>query len=250
MTNIPLPVAAHRATATSTTTATTEGALIGLPDRLPRLRRRVHPVHPRIHAGHRRAADGDTARPCGGGAPVIGQAQSGLVLDVVAGDDVDEEVEDVGAGDGGGDVVLLEGAALVLLGVEPGSDGEFEDEELACLGEEDGGFGGDHADVFIGFHDLLDAGEGELVVPEVVYLFDFGALVGPEHLELLLLLLEELLEWGGCCCCCCWGGTGSGLAVGGVVGVGIVGGLGGWDCFFGVSMEWRETERERDGWID
>lgn len=79
--------------------------------------------------------------------------------------------------------------------MEPGADGEFEDEELAGFGKEDRGLGGDHADILVGLHDLLDAGEGELVVLEVVDVFDLLALVGPEHLELLLLLLEEVVEW-------------------------------------------------------
>ena len=81
--------------------------------------------------------------------------------------------------------------------MQPRPNRELEDEELAGLGEQDGRLGGDHAHVLVGFHDLLDAGEGELVVLEVVYLLDFLALVGPEHLELLLLLLEEVVEWGG-----------------------------------------------------
>jgi len=129
--------------------------------------------------------------------------ERGVVLDLVAGDDVDEDVENVGASDGGGDVVLLEGAALVLVGVEPGADGELEDEELAGLGEEDGGLGGDHADVLVGLHDLLDAGQGELVVLEVVHVLDLLPLVRPEHLQLLLLLLEQVLERGRACTCTC-----------------------------------------------
>lgn len=44
------------------------------------------------------------------------------------------------------------------------------------------------------------------MVLEIVNLFDFLALVGPEHLELLLLLLKEVvvrwLRWVRRCCCC------------------------------------------------
>lgn len=78
--------------------------------------------------------------------------------------------------------------------MEPRTDGELEDEELACLGEEDGSLCGDHAHVLVGLHDLLDAGEGELVVLEVIGVLDLLTLVGPEHLELLVLLLEEVVE--------------------------------------------------------
>lgn len=77
--------------------------------------------------------------------------------------------------------------------MKPGSDCELEDEELAGFGEEDGCFGGDHTNVLVGFHDLFDASERELMVLEIVYLLDLLALVGPEHLELLLLLLEKVV---------------------------------------------------------
>ena len=60
---------------------------------------------------------------------------------VLAGHDVDEEVEHVGLGEGGGDVGALQGAALVVFGVDPGAHGEFGDEDVAALGEEDGRFG-------------------------------------------------------------------------------------------------------------
>ena len=60
---------------------------------------------------------------------------------VLAGHDVDEEVEHVGLGEGGGDVGALQGAALVVFGVDPRAHGEFGDEDVAALGEEDGRFG-------------------------------------------------------------------------------------------------------------
>lgn len=81
--------------------------------------------------------------------------------------------------------------------MEPRADCELEDEELAGLGEENGGLGRYHADVLIRLHDLLDASQWELVILKVVDLFNVVALVVPEHLQLLLLLLEEMMKWRG-----------------------------------------------------
>ncbi|GMF30781.1 unnamed protein product [Phytophthora lilii] len=120
-------------------------------------------------------------------------------LDVVARDDVDEEVEDVGLGDSHGDVVALQRAALVLLRVDPGAQTELEDEHLAGLGEEHGRLGADHAHVLVRLHDLLDARERQLVRLEVegagVDLRDLLDLVLPEGVqrELLLLHLRALV---------------------------------------------------------
>ncbi|KAF7838837.1 hypothetical protein G2W53_007319 [Senna tora] len=177
-----------------------------LPYRLPRLRRRldVHSggIHSRPSNHHSTGRGGRLAH----GRIVVRDATRGgphhptecsLVLDLVSGHNIHQEIEYIGAGYGGGDVVLLERAPLVLLGVEPGSDGELEDEELAGLGEENGRLGGDHAHVLVGLHDLLDAGEGELVVLEIVDMLDLLALVGPEHVKLLLLLLKEMVERRG-----------------------------------------------------
>lgn len=59
----------------------------------------------------------------------------------LAGNDIDEEVKHVGLGKGGGNIGALEGAALVLLSMNPGTHGELSDEDVAALGEENGGFG-------------------------------------------------------------------------------------------------------------
>jgi hypothetical protein len=122
-------------------------------------------------------------------------------LSLVPRHDVDEEIEDLGARDGGGDVGFLQRAALVLLGVRPAAVGELEDEHLAGAGEDDGRLGGDHADVLVGLHDLLDAGERQVVVLEVGGGLDLAVLLRPEQLELLLrrgaLLVRLLLRRGG-----------------------------------------------------
>lgn len=99
-----------------------------------------------------------------GGGGAFGGAAGG----VLAGDDVNEEIEHVGFGQGGGDVAALQGAALVVFGVDPGAHGEFCDEDVATFGEEDGRFGRDHLDFRVGFHDFLNAREGELVDFEIM----------------------------------------------------------------------------------
>ena len=49
-------------------------------------------------------------------------------LDLFLGNEVHEEVEDVGVGDAVADVVALESASPVLLGVLPGPVGQLDDE--------------------------------------------------------------------------------------------------------------------------
>lgn len=70
-------------------------------------------------------------------------------------DDINQEIEHVGPGDGRGDVIPLQRPPLVLLGMPPGAERELEHEGLAGAGEEDRGLGGDHPDVLVGLHDLL-----------------------------------------------------------------------------------------------
>lgn len=78
-------------------------------------------------------------------------------------DDVDQEVEHVGFGQGRGDVGPLQCPPLVFLGVDPCSHGELGDEDVAPLGEQDGSLGRNHLHLRIGLHDLLDPGQGQLV---------------------------------------------------------------------------------------
>jgi len=123
----------------------------GVPGRLVEERRRGG-------AEKRNGRSGNVGADAGGG------AGGGAGFELGGGDEVNEEVEEIGVADGGGDVAALEGAAFVLLRVDPGAQGELrrarrgrkgdaggylEDKELACFGEERGGFGGDHAHVLI-----------------------------------------------------------------------------------------------------
>ena len=79
------------------------------------------------------------------------------------GDDVDQEIEHVAFRKGRCDVGSLKSAAFVLLRVDPRPHGQLGDEDVAAFGEEDGSFGTNHLDFWIGFHDLLYARERELV---------------------------------------------------------------------------------------
>merc|ERR1712078_948100 len=115
-----------------------------------------------------------------------------LLLHLVAGHDVDQEVEDVRLGDGRRNVVALQRPALVLLRVDPRAQRELEDEHLARLGEEHRGLRRDHPHVLVALHDLLDARQRELVVLELVrvhlHLHDLLLLALPELLQQLLVL--------------------------------------------------------------
>lgn len=46
----------------------------------------------------------------------------------------------------------------------PGAHGQFGDEDVAALGEEDGRLGRNHLDLRVGLHHLLDPGQGQLVL--------------------------------------------------------------------------------------
>lgn len=47
--------------------------------------------------------------------------------------------------------------------MNPGAHGEFGDKDVAAFGKQDGSFRGYHFDFRIGFHDLLDARERQLM---------------------------------------------------------------------------------------
>mmetsp|Transcript_1268 Transcript_1268/g.4573 ORF Transcript_1268/g.4573 Transcript_1268/m.4573 type:complete len:238 (-) Transcript_1268:7-720(-) len=79
-------------------------------------------------------------------------------------DGFDEEVKVLRVVDGRDDVLFLQRLALRLLREDPGPQRQLQDEELARFGEEDGRFGGDHADVLVGLHDPLDARQREVIV--------------------------------------------------------------------------------------
>ena len=138
------------------------------------------------HVGHGVVRHLGLVDGAGDGADVV-------LFGIVTRDDVDKEVKDVGFLNGGGDVASLQGASLSLLGLGPGAMRELEDEHLAGLCEEDGGLGGDHADVLVGLHDLLDACEREEMVLEVGGLLDLGHLLEPELAELGREFLEVVL---------------------------------------------------------
>jgi len=87
---------------------------------------------------------------------------------ILARDNIDEEVEHVGFGEGSSYVGTLEGPSFVVFCVDPGAHGELGDEDIAAFGEEDGGFGRDHLHFGVGLHDLLDSGQRKLVDLEIM----------------------------------------------------------------------------------
>ncbi|GER36303.1 ribosomal RNA large subunit methyltransferaseK/L [Striga asiatica] len=205
---LPLSVQAAMPTAGPSTASIRAILCGGLPHGLPRLRRGhslcvntwIHPRHswPAHHwLPHGRVIVGHAGHPsCSrwwAHDPLEGRH---LILDFIPRHNINQKIKYVGARDSSGDVILLERAALVLLRVEPRSHGELEYEELARLGEEYWGLCRYHAHVLVGLHDLLDAGQRELVIFEIVHLLDLLALKIPERLEMMLLLFEEVVVGG------------------------------------------------------
>lgn len=80
------------------------------------------------NAGRRRPAT--TGAAAGAGA-----ASLGVACRFFTRDDIGEEVEYLGFGAGRGDVRTLEGAALVLLGMDPGANRQVGDEDITTLGD-------------------------------------------------------------------------------------------------------------------
>lgn len=115
-------------------------------------------------------------------------------LGFFARDDVDEEVEHVGFGEGAGDVAALKRAPFVFFRVDPGAHGEFGDEDVAAFGEEDGSFGRDHLHLRVGFHDLFDPRQWKLVQFVIMILgFKFCYLLLPIGIEDIAVLALEAL---------------------------------------------------------
>jgi len=110
---------------------------------------------------------------------------------IFAGDNIDEEVEHVRFGEGGSYVRALEGASFVVFCVNPGAHCEFCDEDIAAFGEKNGGFGGDHLNLGVSLHDLLDSGERKLVDLEIMA-------VGLEMVDCLLPVGCQNLARGAC----------------------------------------------------
>mmetsp|Transcript_19098 Transcript_19098/g.56225 ORF Transcript_19098/g.56225 Transcript_19098/m.56225 type:complete len:208 (-) Transcript_19098:172-795(-) len=91
----------------------------------------------------------------------------GLCVHILTGYNVNQEVEYAALRHGHGQVVALQGTALVLLGVHPGSQGELTDEQIARLGEDHRGLSGYHLHILIRLHNLLNASQRELVCLKV-----------------------------------------------------------------------------------
>lgn len=63
-------------------------------------------------------------------------------------------------------VVSLQRLPVIFGGIIVRLVCHLDDEHLACLGKENRGLSGDHADVLIGLHDFLDPRKGQLLVLE------------------------------------------------------------------------------------
>lgn len=78
-------------------------------------------------------------------------------------DNIDQKVEHVRLGKGRRNVRTLQSAALVVLSMDPRAHGQFGDEDVAALGEQNRCLRGDHLDLRVRFHHLLDTSERQLM---------------------------------------------------------------------------------------
>lgn len=124
-----------------------------------------------------------------------------ILLGVVARDYIDQKVEDICLLNGSRNIGSLQSSALGLLGLCPCAVSELQNEHLTGFGEKDGSLGGDHANILITFHDLLDACEREEMIFEIGGLLDLGHLLDPKCVEfsgefLKIVLLLQLCLTG------------------------------------------------------
>lgn len=84
-------------------------------------------------------------------------------------DNIDEEVKHVALRQCRCNVGTLQGAAFILLGVNPGAHSKLGDEYVAALRKEYGCFSGYHFDFGVGLHDFLYPCQWQLVELVVVF---------------------------------------------------------------------------------
>jgi hypothetical protein len=115
-------------------------------------------------------------------------------MGLLARDNVNEEVKHVRLGQRRRNVGPLEGATLVLFGVDPGAHGELCDEDVAALREQDGRLRRDHLDLGVCLHHLLDARQRQLVQLVVMFVrLELGNLLLPVRVEDVAVVSREAL---------------------------------------------------------
>lgn len=117
-----------------------------------------------------------------------------IYLNLLTRDDINQEIIHIALGECMDDIGLLEGFALVFLSVDPRAGGELCDEELDCLCEHHRRLCRNHLYILIELHDLLDAGQRQLVLAEGSYSVGLLRLLGPEAVDLLHALELGVLQ--------------------------------------------------------
>lgn len=84
-------------------------------------------------------------------------------------DNIDEEIKHVALRQCRCNIGTLQGAAFILLGVDPSAHSELGDEYVATFRKEYWCFSGDHFDLRIGLHDFLYPRQWQLVELVVVF---------------------------------------------------------------------------------
>jgi hypothetical protein len=113
---------------------------------------------------------------------------------LLARNNVNEEVEHVRLGQRRRNVGPLQGTALVLFGVDPGTHSELCDEDVAALCKQDGRLSGDHLDLGVRLHHLLDARQRQLVQLVVMFVrLELGYLLLPVRVEDVAVVARKAL---------------------------------------------------------
>ena len=112
--------------------------------------------------------------------------------------DIDQKVKDIRLLNGFSDIFFLQGSSFVQLTVIPRPDTQIQNKQFTRLGKQDGRFGTNHADIFVGFHDPLDASQRQIIVRlEIVLrlLFQTGNVLQglmPKGIEGMIELRQKL----------------------------------------------------------
>ena len=112
--------------------------------------------------------------------------------------DIDQKVKDIRLLNGFSDIFFLQGSSFVQLTVIPRPDTQIQNKQFTRLGKQDGRFGTNHADIFVRFHDPLDAGQRQIIVRlEIVFglLFQTGNVLQglmPKGIEGMIELRQKL----------------------------------------------------------
>lgn len=116
-----------------------------------------------------------------------------ILLGIIARNDIDQKVKDVSLLNSSRNIGSLQRSSFSLFGLSPRAMRKLQDEHFTSLGEKHRSLCGNHANILVAFHNLLDACEWEEVIFEIGSLLDFGHLFDPKGVEFCGELLKIVL---------------------------------------------------------